>query len=133
MALFSVCCCSHGSNNNEITTVLEDLIDATVSMHRRLSKKMANLSEQLEELKAIQLETNEAIADEKAEVSAKLEALAAIIAALEARIIELGEVDPDIQEFIDAAKDNLEDVKAIVETPVAEEPEEPVEPTDETV
>lgn len=126
------CCCpTNSTDSQQILQSIEELIDTTYNVYRRLSKKMAKLSEQVEELTQVLADLNDAVAAEKEEVGDKLADLADTIAALELRIIELGEPDPDVQNLIDSAKDSLEDVRGIVDTPM--EPAPPVEPTEPEV
>jgi outer membrane murein-binding lipoprotein Lpp len=108
--------CGH----DNVLEAIEELIDATYSVHRRLSTKMAKLSEQVEQLRTTNQEMLAAIEAEKAEVTGKLDELSVQVTTLEAKVVELGEVDPDLTDVINSMRANIEQVQGIVATPVAE-------------
>lgn len=113
MGLF--CDCSH--SNKETLFYLREIFRVMVITERRITKKMAKLSEQVEELRGLHVQLKDTITDEAAELRTKLEAL-------EAKIVELGEADPDLQDMIDEMHASIASVEALVT-----EEGEPMEPT----
>lgn len=89
---------------------------------------MAKLSEQVAELVAINEELKATIADEAVELGEKIDAL-------EAKIVELGEVDPDLANLIADMRSNIDAVEALsgTELPPVEEPTEPETPEEPEV
>jgi outer membrane biosynthesis protein TonB len=117
-------CCGRPVTSDDIST----LIDVQFLLYRRLSNKMAKLSEQVAELVAINEELKATIADEAVELGEKIDAL-------EAKIVELGEVDPDLANLIADMRSNIDAVEALsgTELPPVEEPTEPETPEEPEV
>ncbi len=61
----------------------------------------------------------------QSEVSATATRVSDLVASLEAKVVELGEVDPDLQADIDEIKAETEALKAIAATPAPEPTPEP--------
>lgn len=94
------------------------IITIQIILSWRITSKMATLSEQVAELRAVNEELKMTIADEAMELNAKIDAL-------EAKIAELGEPDPDLTDLIADMRSSVDAVEALSGT--EETPEEPVE------
>ena len=81
------------------------------------------LSDQVTELRG-------AFDELQTEVGAAAERVLAKVTSLETKIVELGEVDPDLQADIDEIRSETEKIKGIASAP-APEPEPEPEPTPE--
>lgn len=81
------------------------------------------LSAQVEEMRG-------AFDELQGEVSATAQRVADLVASLEAKVLSLGEVDPDLQADIDEIKSETDKLKEIAAAP-APEPEPTPEPTPE--
>lgn len=115
------------------------IISVQIFLFWRITNKMATISEQVAELLEINAELKETIAEEAIELGTKIDAL-------EAKIIELGEVDPDLTELIADMRSSVEAVEAlsgeeveleevepeVIETPALEVPAEPLTPAEST-